>query len=75
MWSCMIELMPHIIFSLSFGSVFVKGHDINNCLRVLLLISFGNPIVAQHSLPFLGKPLREVRYNAQNIQISHTKRD
>lgn len=64
MWSCVIELVPHIIFSLSIGGVFVKGHNIDNCLRVLLLISFGNPIVAQHSLPFLGKPLYEVRSNA-----------
>lgn len=65
MGPCMIELVPHIIFSLAFSSVFVKGHDVNNCLRISLLIRLRNPILAQHPLPFCRKPLQDVSYDSR----------
>lgn len=70
----MIELVPHIIFRLAFGSVFVKGHDVNDCLRVSLLIRLRDPIFTQHPLPFCRKPLQEVSSDSRPREIAEASR-
>lgn len=73
MSSRVIKLMPDIIVGFSPGSVIIEGHDVNNCLRVPLLISPRDSIFPQHPLPFCGKALYDVSLNSTLRMSLHNK--
>lgn len=62
----MIEFMPDTIFILPLSVVFIKSHNVEDRLWVLLLFLLCDATLLDHSLPFLGEALLKLSNGKSN---------